>query len=76
MMNTNQFDKDIKLLDVLNTHFEKKLNQARIKFICLFINALCKIQTVTFSKLAVVFDTQVNSTRLCEKYSDLLPIFH
>ena len=60
-MNTNQFDKDIKLLDVLNTHFEKKLNQARIKFICLFIKALCKVQTVCFSKLAIVFDTQANS---------------
>ena len=60
-MNTNQFGKDIKLLDVLNIHFEKKLNQARIKFICLFIKALCKSQTVCFSKLAIAFDSPANS---------------
>ena len=61
MMNTNQFDKDIKLLDVLSSHFDKKMNKARIKFICLFISALCKIQTVCLSKLAIAFDTQANS---------------
>ena len=61
MKNTNQFDKDIKLLDVLSTHFDKKINKARIKFICLFISALCKVQTVCLSKFAIVFDTQANS---------------
>ena len=61
MMNTNQFDKDIKLLDVLSTHFDKKINKARIKFVCLFISALCKVQTVCLSKLAIAFDTPANS---------------
>ena len=47
MMNTNQFDKDIKLLDVLSTSFDKKINKARIKFIYLFISILCKVQYIT-----------------------------
>ena len=37
-MNTNQFSKDIKLLDVPNTHFEKNLTKQELNlFICLSI---------------------------------------
>jgi hypothetical protein len=43
------------LNDVLVQNFGKELNLARIKFISLFICALCKMQTVCFEKLACAF---------------------
>jgi hypothetical protein len=46
------------LLAVLSTQFEGKINLARVKLICRFIVALCKVQTVTFEKLANGFDTK------------------
>lgn len=41
---------------VLYEHFGKSLNLARIKFISLFICALCKVQVVCFEKLASGFE--------------------
>jgi len=46
MINTNQFDKDIKILNVLIIHFEKNIQQREIKHTCLFINILYQIQTI------------------------------
>ncbi|KAA6350632.1 hypothetical protein EZS27_001994 [termite gut metagenome] len=48
-------DKHTKLIAVLHTHFGGNMNLARIKFLALFVCALCKVQTVGFEKLAVAF---------------------
>lgn len=57
--NTSQGCKNTKLVAVLDENFTKngqKLNKARVKLISLFILALCKVQTVSFHKLALAFD--------------------
>ena len=56
MKKTNVGTKDSELTSVLNTHFQSKINLARIKLIAHFIIALCKVQTVTFEKLASAFE--------------------
>lgn len=58
--NTNQDCKSTKLVASLNENLLKngqKLNTARPKLIAFFILALCKVQTVSFHKLAAAFDT-------------------
>jgi hypothetical protein len=49
------------LTPVLVEHFGKNLNLARIKFISLFICALCKVQVVCFEKLASGFENSCSS---------------
>ena len=49
------------LTSVLVQHFGKSLNLARIKFISLFICALCKVQVVCFEKLASGFENGCGS---------------
>jgi len=49
------------LTSVLVEHFGKSLNLARIKFISLFICALCKVQVVCFEKLASGFENNCSS---------------
>ncbi len=61
MKKTNVSDKSKELNSVLSSHFQGKINLARIKFISHFIIALCKVQTVTFEKLANAFESSVNS---------------
>jgi len=61
MKKTNAGSKNSELTRVLNTHFQGKLNLARVKLISHFIVALCKVQTVTFEKLANAFETSANS---------------
>lgn len=46
------------LTTILNNEFQGKINLARVKLIVHFICALCKVQTVTFEKLAIAFDTK------------------
>ena len=60
MKKTNAVAKNSELTSVLNTHLKGKVNLARVKLISYFIIALCKVQTVTFEKLANAFDTQAN----------------
>lgn len=58
--NTSQDCKDTQLVDILAENFAqngKRLNKARVKLIALFIIALCKVQTVSFHKLANAFDS-------------------
>jgi len=62
MKNTNVTSKSNELISILDTQFKGKLNLARVKLIALFICSLCKVQTVTFSKLANGFDSQANSS--------------
>ena len=57
MKKTNVCIKNTELVSALNTHFKGELNLARVKLISLFILALCKVQTVTFGKLASAFET-------------------
>ncbi len=60
-MNTSLESKISVLNDTLKQIFEKDFHLARIKFIGLFISALCKVQTVSFEKLAVAFDSEVDT---------------
>lgn len=61
MKKTNVVTKNSELTSILNTHFKSKLNLARVKLIAHFVIALCKVQTVTFEKLANAFDTKTSS---------------
>ena len=54
---TNVSSKSNELNSVLDKHFHGTINKARLKLISHFICALCKVQTVTFSKLANAFDS-------------------
>ena len=58
MTKTNAPAKSTELVAVLKTHFDSKMNLARVKFISHFIVALCKLQTVSFEKLAIAFDAE------------------
>jgi len=57
MKKTNAVTKNSELTSILNTHLQGKINLARLKLISHFVIALCKVQTVTFEKLANAFDT-------------------
>jgi hypothetical protein len=61
MMKTNVCPKNTALISILDTHFQGKINKARLKLISFFICSLCKVQTVTFSKLANAFDSTANT---------------
>jgi hypothetical protein len=61
MKKTNAITKNSELTSVLNSHFQKKINLARVKLISHFVIALCKVQTVTFEKLSNAFDTESNA---------------
>ena len=61
MKKTNAITKNSELTSVLNTHFQGKINLARVKLISHIIIALCKVQTVTFEKRSNAFDTSVNA---------------
>ena len=58
MKNTNVSSKSNDLISALETHFEKKINLARLKFISSVIIALIKVRTVTFESLARAFDSE------------------
>ena len=61
MRKTNAVTKSSELTSVLNTHLQGKINLARLKLISHFVIALCKVQTVTFEKLANAFDSRSSS---------------
>jgi len=54
--------KSTQLISMLSQNFSGKMNLARIKFLGLFICALCKVQTVCFEKLALAFETNASSS--------------
>lgn len=62
MKKTNILHENSDLISILNTHFEGLLNLARVKFISMFIIALCKVQTVNFDKLSKAFDTTAHAS--------------
>lgn len=53
--NTSLGDKDTQLLGVFASHFKGELNLARMRLMCLFITALCKVKSVNYSKLSSGF---------------------
>lgn len=61
MPNSNVPDKNTELTAILNLHFKGKVNLARLKLMSYFIIALCKVQTVTFEKLALAFDAEAKA---------------
>lgn len=60
MKKTNASAKSNELISELTPYFQGKINMARIKLISHFIIALCKVQTVTFEKLASAFESSTN----------------
>ncbi len=60
MKNTSLEGKDTELISVLQGHFKGELNLARVKLICLFITALCKIKTINYDRLASGFDAKAS----------------
>lgn len=61
MKKTNVKDKSSELTSILDTHFNGRLNLARVKLISFFVIALVKVQTVNFEKLSYAFDTKTKS---------------
>ena len=55
VMKTTDF-KDLgkvnQILPIMQEHFEKSMNLARIKFMAFMLHALCVVQTVSLHKLA------------------------
>ena len=49
------------LYPILHEHFGKSMNLARIKALSMMACALCKVQRVTYSKLASAFDSNAAS---------------
>jgi hypothetical protein len=60
--NSSTSGKDTQLLTLFKAHFSGHLNLARIRLICLFISALCKVKSVNFVKLSAGFDTSVDAS--------------
>ena len=58
MKNTSLGSKDSTLISVLQSHFKGEISLPRVKLICLFITALCKIKTINYDRLAYGFDTK------------------
>ena len=56
MMNTSINIKNTPLISVLQSHFRGELNLAKVKLICLFITALCKIKTINYDRLPSGFE--------------------
>ena len=52
------------LYRILNTHFGKSMNLARIKVMSMMICALCKVQQVAYTELAAAFDNEVAASSL------------
>lgn len=58
---TSQDCKVTELSLVLEQNFETKLNKARLKIISMMILALCKIKSVNYMALSLVFDSKANA---------------
>jgi hypothetical protein len=82
-MNTSIDYKNSNLIDNLSKLFGNEMNLARVKFIALFIIALCKVQSVCFEKLSTGFDSKadkMSSLRRIQRFmalyaleTDLIP---
>lgn len=54
--NISHRDKYTDLLTFFKAHLGKDLHMARVRLICLFITALCKVKSVNFVKVSAGFD--------------------
>ncbi|EHO05570.1 hypothetical protein HMPREF9714_03242 [Myroides odoratimimus CCUG 12901] len=64
--------KNTELLTTLKANFKGKLGLARIRLICLFIVALCKVKSVNFSKVSTGFD---NCAETSSNYRRILALY-
>jgi len=62
MEKINVENKSKEFISILDTHFQGNVNLARLKLISMFVMALCKVQTVSFEKLANAFDSTAQAT--------------
>jgi hypothetical protein len=53
--------KSSQLISILSQNLAGNMNIARVKFLGLFICALCKVQTVCFEKLSTAFETDAKT---------------
>lgn len=53
--------KSSELYPILYEHFGKSMNLARIKALCMMVCALCKVQRITYTKLASAFDNEAGA---------------
>lgn len=60
MTNTSLSSKNTTLFPILEYHFDGKLNKARVDFMALFIEALCKVKTVNYDRLASGFKSKAD----------------
>lgn len=72
IQNSNVHYKSSDLCLIMKDHFGKDMNLARIKAMSLMICALCKVQGVAYTKLALAFDSDAKASPLCAESSDLL----
>jgi hypothetical protein len=71
MKNTSLENKNTELISILEQHFKGQLNLARVKLICLFITALCKVKTINYDRLSSGFDstaTKSSSYRRIQRF--------
>ncbi len=74
-MNTSPNSKNSELISVLKPHFKDNCNLARIKFISLFICALCKVKTVNYDRLASGFETQADKNSVYRRIQRFMAEF-
>ena len=72
----SKHNKNIDLTSILQVYLQDKMNLARIKFISLFIVALCKVQTVGFEKLANAFENQADASSSLRRIQRFISSFH
>ncbi len=58
ILNISLVSLNSELFSVLKPYFENNFNLARIKFTCLFSNALGKVKTVNYDRLATGVETE------------------
>lgn len=59
-MNTSPCSKNSDLVSTVKPYFKDNFNLVRIKLICLFINALFKVKTINYDRLASGFETNTD----------------
>lgn len=77
--NTSHESKSNQLYEVLSRNIEKNgsiMNDARIKLIAQVIIILCKVQTVSFHKLALAFDNESKADSSLRRIQRSMSRFH
>ena len=70
LKNTSIGSEDNSLISVLQSHYKRELNLAKLKLISLFITALCKAKTINYDRPASAFDTKAGKIVLMEELKD------